>query len=35
MHDLPMLMTSGAHFARKFDEPVDASVLDELDRVIL
>ncbi len=33
--DLPFLMQSKAHFARKFDEAVDASVLDELDRIIL
>lgn len=29
--DLPQLRTSPAHFARKFDEQVDASVLDTLD----
>lgn len=34
MEDLPWLLNSGAHFARKFDEAVDAVVLDELDRVI-
>jgi len=34
MDDLPPLMTSAAHFARKFDETVDAAVLDELDRLI-
>jgi hypothetical protein len=29
--DLPALFGSGAHFARKFDEVVDATVLDRLD----
>lgn len=32
--DLPLLMKSKAHFARKFDEAADASVLAELDRLI-
>jgi len=31
MEDLPAIKLSGAHFARKFDLKVDASVLDELD----
>lgn len=29
--DFPAMIASGAHFARKFDELVDASVLDRLD----
>lgn len=33
MEDLPSMLDSPAHFARKFDETVDASVLDELDRL--
>ncbi len=32
--DLPLLAQSKAHFARKFDSAVDATVLDELDRLI-
>lgn len=32
--DLSKLLTSPAHFARKFDERVDAQVLDELDRAL-
>ena len=30
--DLEPMIASGRHFARKFDEQVDAVVLDELDR---
>lgn len=33
--DLPQLEKSKAHFARKFDERVDANVLNELDRLIV
>ncbi|MEO5713799.1 MAG: beta-1,6-N-acetylglucosaminyltransferase [Luteolibacter sp.] len=33
--DLPFLIRSKAHFARKFDEAVNSSVLDELDQLIL
>jgi hypothetical protein len=29
--DLPALAGSGAHFARKFDEAVDGTILDRLD----
>jgi hypothetical protein len=29
--DLPKIMASGCHFARKFDTDVDAGVLDSLD----
>jgi Core-2/I-Branching enzyme len=32
--DLPRMLASSAHFARKFDEDIDANVLDELDAVI-
>lgn len=31
-NDLPSLLASSAHFARKFDPEVDARVLDDLDR---
>lgn len=34
LEDLPALLKSSAHFARKFDLDQDAKVLDELDRVI-
>ncbi|MDF5707442.1 MAG: beta-1,6-N-acetylglucosaminyltransferase [Nostoc sp. S4] len=33
MEDLPNLMASSAHFARKFDINIDSNVLDELDRI--
>lgn len=33
MEDLPKLMASSAHFARKFDIDIDSNVLDELDRI--
>jgi hypothetical protein len=33
-HDLETLVQSGAHFARKFDDQVDGTVLDLLDRTI-
>lgn len=33
MQDLPALLASGHHFARKFSESHDARVLDELDRL--
>ena len=32
--DLPKLMASDAHFARKFDPEVDSRILDELDSVV-
>ncbi len=32
--DLPKILSSGAHFARKFDLDTDASVFDELDRFV-
>ena len=35
MADLPQLKSSGAHFARKFDEGVDVAILDELDKWIV
>ena len=35
MEDLPKLAKSGSHFARKFDESVDATILDELDKLIV
>jgi hypothetical protein len=35
MEDLPKLTKSGSHFARKFDESVDATILDELDKLIV
>jgi hypothetical protein len=31
--DIDSMMASGAHFARKFDELIDSSVLDELDQL--
>jgi hypothetical protein len=31
--DLPNIMNSSAHFARKFDDRVDAAILDELDNL--
>ena len=34
LDDLPQLVKTGAHFARKFDERVDAAILDELDQLI-
>lgn len=33
--DFPMLVSSGACFARKFDDRVDASILDRIDRELL
>jgi hypothetical protein len=33
MEDLPRIIASKAHFARKFDEAVDARILDELDAI--
>jgi hypothetical protein len=33
LDDLPQLVKTGAHFARKFDESVDASILAELDKL--
>ena len=33
LEDLPRLKRTGAHFARKFDESVDAAVLDRLDEL--
>jgi hypothetical protein len=35
MQDLPYLLDTKAHFARKFDDRVDAAILDELDRLII
>jgi hypothetical protein len=32
--DLEEMLASGADFARKFDETVDAAVLDEIDRLV-
>ena len=32
--DLPELLSSPAHFARKFDERVDSEVLDQLDHIV-
>jgi hypothetical protein len=32
--DLEQILSSGAHFARKFDETVDSNVLDEIDRSV-
>ena len=34
LDDLPELVKTGAHFARKFDERVDVAILDELDQLI-
>jgi hypothetical protein len=34
LEDLPLLLRSEAHFARKFDATVDARVLDELDAIL-
>lgn len=33
--DLPEMLDSGRHFARKFDPDVDAEVLDRLERIVL
>ncbi|MDZ8026412.1 MAG: beta-1,6-N-acetylglucosaminyltransferase [Nostoc sp. SerVER01] len=33
MEDLPNLLASSAHFARKFDIDIDSNILDELDRI--
>jgi hypothetical protein len=33
MEDLPNLLASSAHFARKFDIDTDSNILDELDRI--
>lgn len=33
MEDLPNLIASSAHFARKFDIDTDSNILDELDRI--
>ncbi|QSJ20559.1 hypothetical protein JYQ62_18810 [Nostoc sp. UHCC 0702] len=35
MEDLPNLLASSAHFARKFDIAIDSTILDELDKIIL
>ncbi|BAZ48454.1 hypothetical protein NIES4103_10620 [Nostoc sp. NIES-4103] len=35
MEDLPNLLASSAHFARKFDIDIDSNILDELDRITL
>lgn len=32
--DLDRILSSGAHFARKFDLTIDPIVMDELDRVV-
>ena len=34
LDDLPQLVNTGAHFARKFDDRVDVAILDELDQLI-
>lgn len=33
MEDLPNLIASSAHFARKFDIDIDSNILDELDKI--
>ncbi|BAY78624.1 hypothetical protein NIES25_51000 [Nostoc linckia NIES-25] len=33
MEDLPNLLATSAHFARKFDINIDSNILDELDRI--
>ncbi|MBD2459046.1 hypothetical protein H6G80_33975 [Nostoc sp. FACHB-87] len=33
MEDLPNLLKSSAHFARKFDIDIDSNILNELDRI--
>lgn len=33
MEDLPNLLASSAHFARKFDIDIDSNILDELDQI--
>ncbi|QLE44577.1 hypothetical protein FD723_31955 [Nostoc sp. C052] len=33
MEDLPNLLASSAHFARKFDIDIDSKILDELDKI--
>ncbi|WP_334845413.1 beta-1,6-N-acetylglucosaminyltransferase [Nostoc sp.] len=33
MEDLPNLVASSAHFARKFDIDIDSNILDELDKI--
>ncbi|MEH1824040.1 MAG: beta-1,6-N-acetylglucosaminyltransferase [Nostoc sp.] len=33
MEDLPNLLASSAHFARKFDIDIDSNILDELDKI--
>ncbi|MEH2248142.1 beta-1,6-N-acetylglucosaminyltransferase [Nostoc sp.] len=33
MEDLPNLLASSAHFARKFDIEIDSNILDELDQI--
>ncbi|OIP68273.1 MAG: hypothetical protein AUK43_16420 [Oscillatoriales cyanobacterium CG2_30_40_61] len=35
MEDLPNLLSSSCHFARKFDIDVDSNILDQLDRITL
>lgn len=35
MEDLPHLLSSSCHFARKFDIDVDSTILDQLDRITL
>ena len=35
MEDLPNLLTSSCHFARKFDIDVDSNILDQLDTITL
>ncbi|MBN3922891.1 beta-1,6-N-acetylglucosaminyltransferase [Nostoc sp. NMS4] len=34
MEDLPNLLASSAHFARKFDIDIDSNILNELDKII-
>ncbi|WP_414528683.1 beta-1,6-N-acetylglucosaminyltransferase [Nodularia chucula] len=35
MEDLPLLLASSCHFARKFDIDVDSKILDQLDKITL
>jgi hypothetical protein len=35
LEDLPRLLASPAHFARKFNLEVDSKIFDELDKIIL
>jgi hypothetical protein len=35
MEDLPHLLASSCHFARKFDIDLDSNILDQLDTITL